>query len=643
MTILDRITKPEDIRTLDKIELEQLASDLRVEISENVARTGGHLASNLGTVELTLSLLHCFDFRTDKVIWDVGHQSYSYKILTGRRAEFSELRQKGGLSGFPKREESPYDSFNTGHSSTSVSAALGLERAMKMQGQSGRVIAVIGDGAMTGGMFYEAINNIDNEKDDLLIIINDNQMSISDNVGALSNHLNNLRVSRRYNQAKRRGSRILHKIPLIGQGALFILNKLKDSLRLKLVKPSDHIYFETLGLRYYGPVDGHDIAALNRYMLALKDRKGPAVLHVCTQKGKGYSKAEQAPSLYHGVSPFSLDEGVSEVPINKTESNFTQAFSTALLEEAAQDQRIVALTAAMGQGTGLDAFAARYPERFFDVGIAEPHAVTMAAGMAAGGLKPVVCIYSTFMQRALDQLLHDVALQNLPVVFGVDRTGIVGNDGETHQGIYDSSFMSAVPNLQILYPSCYLALKDGLHWALQNNNAPVALRYPRGSENKHAALAYAHAKNKRSSIASGLPGPLTLRPGRDVSLIVLGQLCGQALETAEQLALSGVSVEVIDVQRFKPLPLDSLISSIAATKAVVVLEEQVSAGGLGEQLALAMQERGLSLPFACLHIGDCPVYQASPKESIRDCGLDGLSIEAKIREILLEKGKHRTA
>lgn len=639
MTILDQIKNPEDIQTLDKHELEQLADDLRVEISESVAKTGGHLASNLGTVELTLSLLHCFDFRTDKVIWDVGHQSYSYKILTGRRAEFSELRQKGGLSGFPKREESAYDSFNTGHSSTSVSAALGLERAMKMQGQRGRVIAVIGDGAMTGGMFYEAINNIDNEKDDLLIIINDNQMSISDNVGALSNHLNNLRVSRRYNQAKRRGSFILHKIPLIGMGTLFLLNKLKDTLRRKLVKPGDHVYFETLGLRYYGPVDGHDLVSLNRYMLALKDRKGPAVLHVCTQKGKGYPKAEQSPSLYHGVSPFSLDEGVSEVPISNAQDNFTQAFSMALIDEAARDQRIVALTAAMGQGTGLDAFAAHYPERFFDVGIAEPHAVTMAAGMAAGGMKPVVCIYSTFMQRALDQLLHDVALQNLPVIFGVDRAGIVGNDGETHQGIYDSSFMSAVPNLKILYPSCYAAVKDCLHWALAAQNGPVAIRYPRGSENKHVAAAYLKVKNMLSDHEAALPGPLTLREGKDVTVLVLGQLCGQALEIAEQLAVTGISVEVIDVQLLKPLPLELLLERIMTTKALVTVEEQVSGGGLGAQLALAMQERGIALPFAGMSIADAPVYQASPKESLHDCGLDGGALAAKIREILAKKGK----
>ncbi len=624
-------------------ELEVLAQDLRVEINKTVAETGGHLASNLGTVELTLSLLHCFDFREDKIVWDVGHQSYSYKILTGRREAFSTLRQKSGLSGFPKREESSYDSFNTGHSSTAVSAALGIERALKKAGKNGRVMAVVGDGAMTGGMFYEAINNIDNEKDDLLIIINDNQMSISDNVGALSKHLGNLRVSRRYNRVKRNWSRFLTKVPLLGPATLSLLNTFKDWVRHKVIQRNDHVYFETLGLRYYGPVDGHDMVALNRHFLAIKQRKGPAVLHVCTQKGKGYTPAEQSPTLYHGVSPFSLDKGVSEAPIDKAQDNFTQAFSSALIALAEKNEHIVAITAAMGQGTGLDSFAAQFPERFYDVGIAEQHAVTMAAGMAAGGLRPVVCIYSTFMQRALDQVLHDVSLQNLPVIFGIDRAGIVGNDGETHQGIYDSAFLSAVPYIRILYPSCYAAVKDSLEWAMSYVDGPVAIRYPRGSENKHCALAYEEAKAKQNERFGDLPAALVLQEGHDLTLAVLGQLCGQALDLAKQFTTHGFSIEVIDVLQLKPLPLNAILASVQKTSALLTVEEQSVSGGLGEQLALALQERRISIPFASLHISNEPVPQASPKESLHDCGLDATGMEAKIREVLQEKEKFKTA
>ncbi len=608
-----------------------------------MAETGGHLASNLGTVELTLALLSCFDFRHDKVVWDVGHQSYSYKILTGRREAFASLRSKDGLSGFPKREESPYDSFNTGHSSTAVSAALGLERAMKKRGESGRVLAIVGDGAMTGGMFYEAINNIDHAQDDLLIIINDNQMSISDNVGALARHLNNLRVSRRYNQAKRNWSRILLKLPLIGHALLSMLNHVKDWLRFNLNKSNDNIYFETLGLRYYGPVDGHDLQALNRHMLALKNRKGPAVLHVCTQKGKGYHRAEAAPSLYHGVSPFSLDEGVIESPLNKTQHNFTQAFASLLLEEAALNPDIVAITAAMGQGTGLEVFAARYPERFYDVGIAEPHAVTMAAGMAAGGLRPVVCIYATFLQRALDQLVHDVALQNLPVLFAIDRAGIVGNDGETHQGIYDNAFLSAIPNIEIYYPSCYEALRLVLRQALRSAEGPVAVRYPRGTENALCAAAFKQAAAVKAANSEDWHEPLVLKKGTDISLLVLGQLCGEALQAAENLATEGIAVEVIDVFSFKPLRMDLIMKSALKSRALLTIEEQSAAGGLGEVIAAELLERGLNLTFATLHIPDMPVVQAKPKESWQDCCLDASGIEAKIRELLHEKAKDLSA
>ncbi len=638
MAILDQIRNAEDIQSLNTNELEQLAVELRHEISRTVSLTGGHLASNLGTVELTLALLRCFDFREDKVVWDVGHQSYTYKILTGRRKAFSNLRQKEGLSGFPKRQESPYDAFNTGHSSTAVSAALGIGRALKKTGKPGRAIAVVGDGAMTGGMFYEALNNIDESLDDILLIINDNQMSISNNVGAISRHLNNLRVSRRYNMAKQQWSRFLLKVPLLGTSLLWLMNRVKSRLRRSLFKESDFAYFEALGLRYYGPVDGHNIDALTRHMRTLKFRSGPAVLHVCTQKGKGYEKAEQAPVLYHGVSPFSLDKGVMEVPINQGQNNFTQAFSQLLLDAAERDKCIVAITAAMSQGTGLEAFAHCFPDRFYDVGIAEAHAVTMAAGMATAGLKPVLCIYATFLQRALDQVLHDAALQNLPVLFAVDRSGIVGNDGETHQGIYDQAFLVAVPGLKIFYPSTYAALKRCFNWAIQYKDGPVVLRYPRGSE--HALAAEAYEALVLSEETTELPQSLCLRSGKDLTIAVLGQLLGQTLELASSLAQEGIDLEVVDVCALKPLDCKGIVASALKTGALISLEEQILAGGLGEQLAFYLQENAICLPFAGLHIGDYPVEQASPQESLKDCALDAKAMTRKIRSLLNNKLKH---
>lgn len=617
-TILDRLTAPEQVQDLSFAELHQLAADLRREIIDRVSQNGGHLASNLGTIELTLAMLRTYNFRTDRVVWDVGHQSYAYKILTGRRGAFRTLRRKDGLSGFPKREESPYDAFNTGHSTTSISAALGMARGMRRLGKPGSVIAVIGDGAMTGGMAYEALNNITEADHNLIIVLNDNQMSIDPNVGSLSRHLEHIRVKPRYLQLKDRTERALRRWPLVGGALGHLMTRIKRGLR-RFVRPGN-IIFEAFQLRYYGPVDGHDIPMMVRYFNAANHHAGPVLLHVVTQKGRGYLPAEAEPADYHGVAPFVIEDGIAPRslpepwnpanPMNGCQS-FSDAFSVSVLNLAERHPELMAITAAMTSGTGLMQFAQRFPDRFFDVGIAEQHAVTMAAGLATQGFVPVVAIYATFLQRAVDQILHDVVYQNLHVVFAVDRSGVVGSDGETHQGLYDRAFLSAMPRVTVLEPRDFVSLQQMLVYAVEVCTGPVFVRYPRGGSQCPAAYRTAWQPMQ----ALRLPRAEVVIPGGDVTLIAAGNTVGFACTAAERLAAAGVSAEVIDCRAVKPLDLDTIGQSIRQTGACVVLEEAVPSGSVAARVAQYILDAALPVRWRHLSVADHPVEQASQVET----------------------------
>ncbi|MGI6076828.1 MAG: 1-deoxy-D-xylulose-5-phosphate synthase [Fastidiosipilaceae bacterium] len=636
--LLDQLTSPLQVADLSIDELNQLAAELRDEIIERVSKNGGHLASNLGTIELTLAMLSVYDFTKDRVIWDVGHQSYAYKILTGRRDAFTTLRKKDGLSGFPKREESVYDAFNTGHSTTSISAALGIARGMRLNNKPGKVIAVIGDGAFTGGMAYEALNNIRYDDDNLIIILNDNQMSISSNVGKMARHFDQIRVRPSYLRIKNKTVRSLEKIPLIGNGLLRFMESIKRRLRGSIY-PSN-VIFETFGLRYYGPADGHDIELLSSYLQAANSRGGPLIIHVVTQKGRGYVPAENRPSDYHGVAPFVVDKGVTPKIAPYREKNdealtscrsFSDAFSICALEQAHKNKNIVAITAAMAAGTGLIPFAAHYPERFFDVGIAEQHAVTMAAGLATEGWVPLVAIYSTFIQRALDQILHDVIYQNLHVIFCIDRAGVVGEDGETHQGLYDRSFLMALPNITILEPRNYSSLRQMLNYAIEDCDGPVVIRYPRGG------LFCPEIEQLIEDDMQPLPQAQVVRHGTDVSLITSGNFVGLGVVAAERLAMEGIAIEVIDCRSVKPLDKVKIIDSIKKTKACLTLEEVVGPGGIGQQIAQILLDNQLSVPYDHLEIGDHPIAQATIKEVWCEEGVDVTACCEALRHLYLQK------
>lgn len=629
------VDEPAHIQNLNHQELEVLSQDVRAYIIDQVSKTGGHLASNLGTVELTVALLHAFDFTKDQIVWDVGHQSYAYKILTGRARQFDSLRQKDGLSGFPKREESPYDFFNTGHSSTALSASLGLARAKAYKGEEGMVIAVVGDGAMTGGLFYESINNIDAHRDRLLLILNDNQMSIGENVGLFTQHLARLRVSWRYFRFKKGSSRFLSKLPLVGRPLLSALAYIKQKLR-HWTSPKTS-YFEALGLRYYGPIDGHDLKALDRHLNIAKAYGGPVVLHICTQKGRGYAKAEDAPEAYHGVSPFSIEEGLlpSKDERQSLESSFTDAFSTALMDWASRDERVFALTAAMCQGTGLTAFSKQYPNRFFDVGIAEQHELCMAAGLATAGLRPVVCVYSSFLQRALDQVLHDIALQNLPVLMAVDRTGLVGADGETHQGLYDASFLMGLPNVSLYYASCYEALKRQMAYFSTQQEGPTVLRYPRGAEEaKYAALYHEAVEREAGSVPSVLRLAERSLPGQKrFLLLALGHIASEVYGLYQRLLEETYELCFEVVECLKPLD-QHLLERLKDYDEVVSVEEQVLGAGLGSVLALQLAQMTQAPRLHSFSIPTIPMQQAKPEQSRAEAGLCAEQLYRSLKERL---------
>jgi 1-deoxy-D-xylulose-5-phosphate synthase len=591
-SLLDRLQLPEQIRRLNQKERLQLAQEVRDLIIGTVSKNGGHLASNLGVVELTMALLIEFDFHRDRIIFDVGHQSYAWKILTGRRSQFSMLRKKDGLSGFPRTSESPYDFFNTGHSSTSISAALGLSRAMSRTGNPGHVIALVGDGALTGGMSFEAMNDAGQSCENLIVILNDNQMSIGRNVGGLSRHLENLRISPKYIRIKSRLDEMLKKIPLIGRPLVRMLNSIKMLARMSLQQSG--ILFEQLGFKYYGPIDGHDLPGLLYHLKAIQEMKGPVLLHVLTQKGRGYRYAEESPDLYHGVAPFVIENGICNGSANGSAcpATFSAAFGNHLAVLARSDDRICAISAAMTSATGLSDFADLFENRFFDVGIAEQHAMTLAAGLASGGMKPVVAIYSTFLQRAFDQLLHDICLQRLPVVLAIDRAGIVGEDGDTHQGIFDLGLMLPLPNLEIYCPPDYVSLEQVMDHAF-SANCPVAIRYPRGRE----PAPYIQDAVKPAEESSLLPIQRIrcLRSGGDLTLAALGTLSDASLKAAGILEARGIDAEVLLVTCAKPLDIEAMIRSVRKTGRIMIIEETVKIGGLGQAAlpALLQAEPGI--------------------------------------------------
>lgn len=617
--ILPTIDQPEKLRDLSTGELEQLAGEIRSLIIETVSTNGGHLASNLGVVDLTLALLRVFDFQHDRIVFDVGHQAYTYKILTGRQGQFCTLRQMGGLSGFPKQEESCFDFFNTGHSSTSISAALGLSRALQHRNRAAHAIAVIGDGALTGGMSFEAMNDAGQSGENLIVILNDNQMSISPNVGGLSRHLENLRISTLYIKTKNRIERIMNRIPLIGRPFYQMMLLFKRTTRLALQQQG--ILFEQLGFKYYGPIDGHDIESMEDHLRVIREQKGPILLHVLTQKGKGYKFAEESPDLYHGVAPFVIENGVvNGHSTNPKKLSFSEVFGQHLTRIAARQTQICAISAAMTAGTGLSSFASAYPARFYDVGIAEQHAMTLAAGLAAGGMRPVITLYSTFLQRAYDQLLHDVCLQCLPVLLMVDRAGIVGEDGETHQGIYDLSLLLPLPGLQIYCPADFAQLREQMDSILEDPSpGPMAIRYPRGGEWPQTLplpLQEIEQGTLPRAIAD-LPDRLPiqqarcLRRGIDISLFALGTMAGPALAAADLLDQQNISAEVIAVSCAKPVDLKRLAVSADKTRHVLFIEESVCEGGLGHNTLPALYQLIPGLRGTCLGVEDHPLCQGS--------------------------------
>ena len=607
--LLDTLHSPDDLRALTPEQLPQLATELREFLVDSVAQTGGHLASNLGTVELTLALHYVFDTPNDRIVWDVGHQTYVHKILTGRRAAMAQLRQAGGIAGFPRRAESEFDAFGAGHSSTSISAALGMAEAFRQLSSKQRAVAVIGDGAMTAGMAFEALNNAGDTNLPLLVVLNDNDMSISPNVGALNNYLARLMSGRFYAAARRAGDKVLSVAPPIRE-----LAKRAEEHMKGMVTPGT--LFEEFGFNYIGPIDGHDLDVLLDTLNNIKQLEGPQFLHVVTRKGKGYTPAETNPCLYHGVSRFDPATGITEKTGGKP--TYTQVFGDWLCDMAAADERLVGITPAMREGSGMVRFSQDFPQRYFDVGIAEQHALTFAGGLACEGIKPVVAIYSTFLQRAYDQLIHDIALQNLPVMLAIDRAGLVGADGPTHAGSFDHTFLRCIPNMLIAAPSDENECRRLLTTAYLHNG-PSAVRYPRGS-------------GVGADIEPGLY-PLEVgkgivrRSGQDVALIAFGSLVAPAMVAAEALNAS-----VADMRFVKPLDVSLLRELADSHRLLVTLEENAIAGGAGAAVAEALSALGITTPVLHLGLPDSFIEHGDPTRMLADCGLDATGIERSVRQ-----------
>lgn len=618
--ILDRIKGPEDVKNLDVKALNALAEEIRSFLIETTSHTGGHLASNLGVVELTIAMFRAFDLPKDKIIWDVGHQSYTHKILSGRKEYFDGLRQFGGLSGFPKRKESPFDAFDTGHSSTSISAGLGMAQGRDLLGEDYSIISVIGDGALTGGMAYEALNNAGRLKKNFVIVLNDNNMSISENVGGMSKYLSNLRADEGYNLLKKNVTGTLSKVPVIGDNLVEAISKTKNGIKQFLIPG---MWFENMGITYLGPVDGHDIKGLIRIFREAKKIDHAVLIHVMTKKGKGYRPAEKNPSAFHGVEPFDIKTGK---PVKeKKNPGYTDVFSKELCRIAEKNPRVTAITAAMPEGTGLLQFSKMFPSRFFDVGIAEAHAVTSAAGMAAAGLKPVVAVYSSFLQRAYDQIVHDVCIQDLPVVFCVDRAGLVGSDGETHQGIFDLSFLSSIPNMTVMAPKNMWELKSMLHFAVDYER-PIALRYPRGE-------AYRGLKEYLAPIEYGKSEMIYEENG--IALLAVGSMVSTAEHVREKLKAAGYPCTLVNGRFIKPV--DTAMVDLLAKKHryLVTMEENILRGGFGEQITDYVQKHYPELRV--IHIALPDAYVEHGNVSVLREGLE-IDSDSIIKKIYQEFG-----
>ena len=619
--ILDKINKPNDIKRIDPEEYEQLAHEIRQFLIDSISKTGGHLASNLGVVELTMALHIVFDLPTDKLIWDVGHQSYTHKILTGRKNQFNKLRKYGGMSGFPKRNESDYDAFDTGHSSTSISAGLGYASARNITGEDYHVISVIGDGALTGGMAYEALNNASSLKKNFIIVLNDNSMSISENVGGISRILDDVRSSYSYYDLKEDVKNTLHKLPN-GDALVEKIKKTKSNIK-QFIVPGQ--IFEDMGIQYLGPVDGHNIHKLIKIFNIAKRVDSPVLVHVVTQKGHGYAPAEKNPSRFHGIGPFDIKTGKS-LSVGKGES-YSAVFSRKICDIAKNDRSVVAITAAMPDGTGLDKFKKWFPDRFFDVGSAEEHAVTFSAGLAAGGMKPVFAVYSSFLQRAFDQILHDVCMQQLHVVFAIDRAGLVGSDGETHQGIFDLSFLSVIPNMTIIAPKNGWELENALEFALEHFYGPIAIRYPRG-------CAYTGLSEYVQPIEYGKSE--LIHEGSHICLMAVGNMMETALTTGERLKEYNIDATIVNARFVKPIDEDMICDIADEHELLVTLEENVYTGGFGEAVSRYTQMNGLSIRTLGIALPDDYIEHGNVDILKHEAGIDAEAVFDRIMETIAD-------
>ena len=576
--MLEKVNNTKDLKKLNLKEKEELAKDLRKYIIEIVSKNGGHLASNLGVVELTLALESVFDVEKDKIVWDVGHQTYTHKILNGRKERIKSIRQLDGIAGFPKTNESKTDCFNTGHSSTSISAAMGMAKARDLKNEKHSVIAVIGDGALTGGMALEALNHIGSSRTNVIVVLNDNEMSISKNIGGINMLLSKLRARKVYTMSNKSGRKILDKIPVIGTPLVKVIRRIKQGIK-QLIIPK--MFFEDIGFKYLGPIDGHNIENMETIFKRAKELDEPVLIHVLTKKGKGYKPAEEKPDKFHATSPFDIETGK---PKKKKQKDYSKAFGENLVKMAEKNQSIVAITAAMKDGTGLTEFAEKFPERFFDVGIAEGHALTFAAGLAKEGMIPFVPIYSSFYQRAYDQVIHDICMQNLPVIMCVDRAGIVGQDGETHQGIFDLSFFKLIPNITIMAPKDFIELYMMMDFAVKLKS-PVVIRYPRGGEAAQKFITHKWIENGKSDL---------LTNGTDVTIVAIGNQVSKAMELFRRLKDIGISAEVINARFLKPFDKFGVIRSASKTKFVVTIEDNIICGGLGEEVRRVISEKRLN-------------------------------------------------
>ena len=615
--LLETIEKENDIKKIPLEQMPVLAQEIRDFLLESLSKTGGHLASNLGAVELTMALHYVFSLPKDKIIWDVGHQSYTHKILTGRKDGFKNLRQYGGLSGFPKREESPCDAYDTGHSSTSISAGVGYVCASKVSGEEYHVVSVIGDGALTGGMAYEALNNAASLNKNFVIVLNDNKMSISENVGGISSYLSNLRTAESYTDLKSEVKKTLNKVPGIGPVMVQRIHKTKDSIK-QLMIPG--MFFEDMGIKYLGPVNGHDCGRMIQVFQEAKKVNGPVLVHVQTEKGRGYEPARKHPARFHGTSAFNLEHGIPLKTGGK--ANYTDIFSTVMLKLADRVPNLVALTAAMPDGTGLKRFRNRFPQRFFDVGIAEEHAVTCAAGMALGGMIPVVAIYSSFLQRAVDQIIEDVCLQNLHVIFAIDRAGLVGSDGETHQGCFDLSYLSMIPNMTVLAQKKKWELTDMFKFALRYQG-PIAIRYPRGE-------AYDGLEEYREPMVYGKSE--LIFEGEETALLSVGSMVETAVEVREKLKADKINATLVNARFIKPLDTKILDRLALKHKKIVTMEENVKNGGFGMAVSEYMQEYHPEVKVQIIALPDAFITHGNPKLLKAKAGIDADSIYGAIKE-----------